>query len=212
MIISPSRDALENLIRHQIQNLFFLELSEQEVISKVLPSTLIRVEKCFGFSDNKYYKREGKSFFSIYHSGQYCVFLYFLSRQVFLEKPKFQALADKIYCLNKALNSLDLYYEVEMPEVFNLDHPVGSVMGRAIYGNNFTFSQMCTVGNNNGVFPVIGENVRMYSGSKILGRSKVGSNVVISANTYIKDTDIPENSVVFGSSPNLVIKSRKFSC
>lgn len=31
--------------------------------------------------------------------------------------------------------------------------------------------------------------------------------MIISANTYIKDTDIPSGSIVFGQSPNLVIKT-----
>jgi len=58
---------------------------------------------------------------------------------------------------------------------------------------------------------VIGENVRMMSGSKILGECIVGDHVVFSANTYIKDTDIPSCSIVFGSSPNLVIKRKNES-
>lgn len=118
-------------------------------------------------------------------------------------------LADKIYFLNKTLNGLDLYYEVLMPKVFHLDHPIGSVMGRASYGENFTFAQLCTVGNNKNIFPVIGDNVQMLSGSKILGKCIIGDNTIISANTYIKDEDVPSNSLVFGSSPSLVVKSRK---
>lgn len=96
-----------------------------------------------------------------------------------------------------------------MPQVFHLDHPVGSVMGRASYGENFTFAQLCTVGNNKGIFPTIGDNVQMLSGSKILGKCLIGDNAIISANTYIKDEDVPSNSLVFGSSPSLIIKSRK---
>jgi len=95
-----------------------------------------------------------------------------------------------------------------MPDVFSLDHPVGSVMGRAEYGNYFSFTQNCTVGNNKGIYPTIGENVTMMSGSKILGKTKIGNNAIIAANTYIKDTDIPSNCLVFGQSPNLVIKRR----
>ena len=105
------------------------------------------------------------------------------------------------------LHSADLYYEVELPQVFRLDHPVGSVMGRAKYGNNFFFCQGCTVGNNKGVYPVIGENVSMLSGSKILGKCDIGDNVTLSANSYVKDTDVPANTVVFGSSPKLIFKA-----
>uniref|UniRef100_U9TJE2 Uncharacterized protein n=1 Tax=Rhizophagus irregularis (strain DAOM 181602 / DAOM 197198 / MUCL 43194) TaxID=747089 RepID=U9TJE2_RHIID len=89
-----------------------------------------------------------------------------------------------------------------MPNVFHLDHPIGSVLGRATYGENFTFSQNCTVGNNKGIFPKLGKNVTMHSGSKILGDSTIGDNVTISANCYIKDSSIPNDRVVFGESPN----------
>ncbi|WP_276499334.1 hypothetical protein [Pontibacter litorisediminis] len=87
-----------------------------------------------------------------------------------------------------------------------LDHPVGSVIGRAMYGNNFSFSQNCTVGNNKGVFPAIGQNCAMLSNSKIFGKSKIGDNCIIAANAYIKDQDVPDNTLVFGCSPNLVMK------
>ena len=209
MIISPSVEMLEKLIKHQIHNLFLLDESEAGIIQASLSAALERTEYCFSFSEKKYYRKDGRVYFSIYHSGQYCVFLYFLSRQIFLDFPDVRDLADKVYYLNKTLNGLDLYYEVVMPKVFNLDHPVGSVMGRARYGESFTFSQMCTVGNNKGVFPEIGSNVKMLSGSKILGNCKIGDNVIISANSYIKDEDIPNGSLVFGSSPALVVKPGK---
>jgi serine O-acetyltransferase len=51
----------------------------------------------------------------------------------------------------------------------------------------------------------------MLSNSKIIGDSNIGDNVIIAANTYIKDTNIPNNSIVFGSSPNLVLKENKLN-
>lgn len=209
MMVFPSLEMLENLIKHQIHNLFLLDEAEADVVSSSISIALKNAENCFKLSKNKYYERNNQVFFSIYHSSQYCIFLYFLSRQIFIEYPEMRILADKIYFLNKTLNGLDLYYEVVMPKVFHLDHPVGSVMGRASYGEGFTFAQLCTVGNNKGIFPVIGDNVQMLSGSKILGKCNIGDNVIISANSYIKDEDIPNNSLVFGSSPSLVVKLRK---
>lgn len=209
MIIAPKSKMLEKLIKHQVHNLFLLENSEADVIDAILPKVIVRTENCFKFSRNKYYKKDGEVFFSIYHSGQYCVFLYFLARQIFLDFPEERALADKLYFLNKTLNGLDLYYEIVMPDVFHLDHPVGSVMGRASYGEGFSFSQLCTVGNNKSVFPIIGRNVQMLSAAKILGQCNIGDNVIVSANTYIKDENIPSDSLVFGSSPSLIIKPRR---
>ena len=95
-----------------------------------------------------------------------------------------------------------------MPDVFHLDHPVGSVLGRAAYQNGFTFSQNCTVGNNKGVFPIFGRNVRLFSGAKVLGSCVVGDDVDFAANSYVKDVDIPSGSIVFGESPNIVIKKK----
>ena len=113
---------------------------------------------------------------------------------------------DKIYALNKMISSADIYYEVNMPDVWFCDHPQGSVIGRATYGNFFSFTQGCTVGNNKGLYPVIGEHVHMLSNSKILGNCNVGDHVIMAANSYIIDRDIPAFSIVFGAKPNVVIK------
>ncbi len=141
--------------------------------------------------------------------GQFAVHLAARFGSIFTDHPERRSLADRLYYLNKALNGLDLFYEVEMPDVFFLDHPVGSVLGRAQYGTSFSFSQNCTVGNNKGIFPIIGNNVQMMSGSKILGNCSIGDNAIIAANTYVKDTNIPSDSLVFGDSPNLIIKNQK---
>lgn len=119
-----------------------------------------------------------------------------------------RSVCDKVYALNRALSSADLYYEVELPNIFTFDHPLGAVMGRAKYSDYFTFSQGCTVGNNHGIYPRFGRRVFMMSDSKVIGDCKVGDNVVIAANAYVRDQDIPGNSLVFGASPNLIIKER----
>ena len=120
-----------------------------------------------------------------------------------------RSVCDKIYALNRALSSADLYYEVELPDIFTFDHPLGAVMGRAEYADYFTFSQGCTVGNNNGVCPRFGKRVFMMSDSKVVGGCRIGDNVIIGANACIKDQDVPSNSIVFGESPNLVIKENR---
>lgn len=107
------------------------------------------------------------------------------------------------------MHAVDIYAEVVLPPVFFLEHPLASVFGRAEYGNNFFAMQGCTVGGNKGKYPIIGENVKMFSNSKIIGNSKIGNNVWLSANSYIKDENVPNNSIVFGSSPYLIIKDLK---
>lgn len=115
-------------------------------------------------------------------------------------------LADKIYYLNKIMHSVDIYHEVILPESFFLEHPVGTVLGRASYQDGFMAYQNCTVGGNKGRYPTLGKDFHMMSGSKVLGDSHIGNGVTLAANTYVKDTDIPSGATVFGSSPNLMFK------
>jgi len=117
-------------------------------------------------------------------------------------------LADKIYYLNRMMNSCDLYYEVELPSVFFLDHPIGAIIGRGSFSNYFAFRHNCTVGGNHGKFPRFGEFVCLFSNATVIGNSNIGNNVFISSNALVKDVNISDNSIVFGQSPNLIIKRK----
>lgn len=107
------------------------------------------------------------------------------------------------------MNGFDMFYQVELPEYFTLDHPVGSVIGRGNYSSGFSFGQNCTVGNNKGIYPTLGKDFHMCANSTILGNCHVGDNVTLGAGALVKDQDIPSNSLVFGQSPNLIIKQKK---
>ncbi len=107
------------------------------------------------------------------------------------------------------MNSVDLYYQVALPDIFTFDHPLGSVMGRASYSDYFTFSQGCTVGNNRGVYPRFGRSVFMLSNSKVVGDCEIGDNVIIGANAYVKDTDIPAVPSFSGKARISVIKENR---
>lgn len=208
MIMNMSEQELYQLCAKQLNSvLLFDESFEKKVLIEGIDMSLKRINKSFTFIKNKYYWKDNQVYFNTFHSGQYTIFLYYLSNSIYKIENNC-SLADKVYYLNKIFNAVDLFYEIELPEVFLLEHPVGTVMGRAKYADYFSFSQNCTVGNNKGVYPSFEERVSMLSGSKIIGNSNIGGNSIISANTYIKDEDIPKNSIVFGSSPNLIIKKR----
>lgn len=44
---------------------------------------------------------------------------------------------------------------------------------------------------------------------QLFSNSNIGNNVLISAGTLIKDENIPPFSIVFGQSPNLIIKENR---
>lgn len=192
-------------LNRQLASLFPISDKEAAAIDGAWSATFDRLEERFSRIKNKYYSRDGETLFDPLHGCQWTHFLYTLSNEIY-HRGGMRSISDKIYSLNRALSSADLYYEVELPDVFTFDHPLGAVMDRADYSNFFTFSQGCTVGNNHGAYPRFGERVFMLSNSKVIGDCVVGNNVVIAANAYVKDQDIPSNSLVFGVSPNLIIK------
>lgn len=144
------------------------------------------------------------------HTDQYAAFLYFLANT--LHRAGASELAAKAYALNKALHALDIFYEVEMPAVFGLQHPVGTVVGRGRFADYLFVYQRCSVGSNlEGTYPHIGEGVVMFGGAAIIGDCAIGPNTWLSVGALVMDQDVPGDCVVFGQSPNLVIKPTKRS-
>ena len=209
MIFEISKEEVVKGVIRQLKSFFSISETEIGILNSLSDKVFDRCSICFSPNTNKYYSKQGVPYFNPYHSGQYTIFLYYFSNTIFHEAKDHTRLADKVYYLNKIMNSIDLFYEVELPEIFMLDHPVGTVIGRAQFGSYFSFTQNCTIGNNKGIYPVIGEYVTVSAGSMILGNSKIGNNVILGAGTCIKDDDIPDDSIVFGSSPNLIIKKRR---
>jgi len=192
----------KKLLIKQINNFYFIDEGEIKIIDEIYPLAVSRLENNIKYLKNKYFTTP----FNPLHNASWTMFLYFMANKIYKAKQNLD-LADKIYNLIKIISSMELFYNVELPEIFFFGHPIGSVIGKATFSNYFSFDQGCVVGQNKGLYPIFGEKVVMYSNSKVLGNSKIGKNVLISANTYIKDCDIPDNSIVFGQSPNLVIKT-----
>lgn len=203
-------ESIWRMVNRQLNNYWEFCLPMEAYAS--LERALERLEENFSRVRSNYYKHEGETAFKIEHTVQYSIFLYLFSNQLF--KDKYHEAAAYVYYLNKIMHAVDWFYEIELPVAFCAEHPVGCVLGRAQYGNYFFVYQGVTIGGNRSgrggvlVYPQIGDFVVMYSDSKVIGRSKIGNNVIISANTYIKDEIIPDNSIVFGSSPNLIIKRK----
>jgi len=209
----PKEDILAQLLM-QLKSHFFITEEEQTVIEARFENALAACEENFSHSANKYYfVKEGEAKmcrFNPYHAVQYMTFLYYLSHDIY-KNANIGQLCDKIYYLNKIFHSVDLFYAIELPAHFGAEHPLGAVMGRAKYNNGFFFYQGCTVGGTRDKqgylhYPELGKNVHMYSNSSILGNCHIGNNVNIGAGCIVKNQDVPDNSIVFGQSPNLIVK------
>lgn len=130
------------------------------------------------------------------HSTQYTLFLYYLSNTVWKATGN-RTLCNKLFGLNKALNGIDLFYEIEMPEVFFIGHSVGVVFAKATYGNYLVVYQNSTVGKNHGVAPILGDGVVMYPGTAIIGRCEVGPGTVLSQGVSLINTNTPGACTIY---------------
>ncbi|MCR5324872.1 MAG: serine acetyltransferase [Lachnospiraceae bacterium] len=94
---------------------------------------------------------------------------------------------------------------IEGPIVF--PHPRNITIGEEVkIGTNCTIFNNVVIGQNNNKYPVIGNNVTIYSGTVIIGNISIGDNVIIGANSLI-NKDI-ENDVVVAGNPARIIKRR----
>ncbi len=178
-----------------------------ETILELLPVVLARLETCFTGLRGGYFRRSGVLKFDHLHADQYAMYVYILSNQAYRAGNTNAAV--KGYLLNKALYGIEAYYEVELPPVFWFSHAVGSVLGRAKYGNGIVVTQGCTVGNKNGLYPTFGEKVVLCPNSVVLGNCQVGSDVCIGAGSQLVDATIPDGTTVVGSTPNLRILPKR---
>lgn len=171
-------------------------------LDTVMKQVLNRLEKCFSKIKIHYYKNEtGDPFFNHLNGDHYSMFLYLLSNQLY-EYLGDEKLASKCFLLNKMMFGLDAFYKIKLPDHFLFVHPVGTVLGNALYGDYLVVYQNVTVGSKtDGIYPKCkGRNI-LYSGSTIIGNSELGLNSTMGANAFILDYKVPDHQIVIGTHP-----------
>lgn len=211
MIKSLDTATLTRFVAKQLSNLLPDSEIKPQILNPFVLKALERTEYCFSKINSKYFFDGKHVRFSHLNTDQYAMFLYYLCNTIWREE-KDDKLASKVYYLNKALNALDAFYEVVLPDIFVLAHPLGTVLGRGKYKDYFAAYQRVTVGGNtDDEYPSLGKGVAMYGGSALIGKCKIGDNCLISTGTIVMERDIPPNMVVFGEYPNIFYKRTKKS-
>jgi serine O-acetyltransferase len=122
----------------------------------------------------------------------------------------FSMLYKILYKTAQIVTGIELPCEVEIGRNFVIDHFGGIVVsGFAKFGDNCRIRNGVVVGLrrvSEPRAPVIGNNVDIGAGAKVLGDIRIGDNVVIGANAVVM-TDVPDNSVAVGVPA--VIKPRR---
>jgi serine O-acetyltransferase len=124
----------------------------------------------------------------------------FTVRPVLLRKA-FSAIYRLLFKLVQIVTGIELPCEAEVGQGFTIDHFGGVVVsGYAKFGDNCRIRTGVCVGLSHvedPCAPVIGHNVDIGAGAKVLGRIMVGDNVVIGANAVVI-RDVPSNSIATG--------------
>jgi serine O-acetyltransferase len=138
--------------------------------------------------------------------GFWALVVYRFGRWRYGVKPavlrKFFSLIYRIaFKMIQIMTGIELPCEVEIGQNFVIDHFGGIVIsGYAKFGNNCRIRNGVVVGLSRvdqPCAPVIGDNVDIGAGAKVLGAIKIGNNVLIGANAVVI-RDVPDNCVAAG--------------
>lgn len=179
------------LLSQQIANLLPYFNINEDVLKKYEANAIKRTNsliKCLKTRDNNQ--------FDIKISWHLATFIYFLSRELWEHEGNIDE-CGALFCLNKLLNSIDLFYEVTMPEVFFLGgHTSGQVFAKANYKNFLVTFQNCTIGRNLDDTPKLGKYNVLYPGSSIIGNCSIGYNVILGPGVQVVNRDIEDNTML----------------
>ena len=122
--------------------------------------------------------------------------------------------------LAHARTGIDIHPAAQIGDYFCIDHGTGVVIGEtAIIGSHVVLYQGVTLGAKNFEYdadgkpmdiprhPILEDNVTVYSNTSILGRVTIGHDTVIGGNVWLTQ-DVPANSVVLQSNPEIRIKNK----
>ncbi len=193
---------IEELVEYVIQqlNTFFPDRNviHREDLLDSIKQILERVEYCFSQVKNRYFFDGVDVIFNHLNGDQYAMFLYYAANTIF-ENGGSVSLCNKLFHLNRLLHGIDIFYEVELPDIFLFVHPLGTVLGRGTYSDYFIVYQRCGVGSNRDVYPSMKRYVTLKPGSSALGNCSIGENCTLAAGSLLIDRDLENNTVYMGN-------------
>lgn len=204
MKISLPPERLQDYVLELVRRQFPDGYKTPYALAPLHQKALLRVDYCFSHIHRKYYREEehGYVLFDHLNGDHFAIYLYFLGNTIWRETGDSQ-LPTRLFYLNKCMHGLDLFYSVNMPDIFMLVHPLGTVIGNGFYQDFLVVYQNVTIGSNDaGIYPRFGKGTVLYAKSSVIGACRMGDDVVVGANSFILDVEVPDHSVVVGQFPS----------
>ena len=118
----------------------------------------------------------------------------------FFYKLKLKFIAEMLMHIARKKTGIEIHPAAKIGRNLFIDHGMGVVIGETtIIGDNVTLYQGVTLGGYSTKkvdrHPVVGNNVIIGAGTKVIGRVHIGDNAKIGPNKVIRE-DISEGSVI----------------
>lgn len=214
MKLSMPKNELKNYMKVQLSN-FFPDKYDMEGndVDRAFELGLERLENCFKYLTFPAYCDGEQTFFSHLHADQYAQFLYYFSNSLWKVSEN-KPICDKLMYLNRVLNNFFFSYKGGLPDIFFLGHPVGTILGNAVYSDFLVVFQNVTINTSadadGNPAPILGKGLFMGAGAKIIGNQTIGDRVSISVDTIVYNQAIPSDKVVITDAEGkIVVKERK---
>jgi serine O-acetyltransferase len=123
----------------------------------------------------------------------------------FLERNKLKPLSFLVYRLNVHIGHVVIGRGADFGPGFVILHSLGIVVNTEVRaGKNLVIEHGVTIGAEKGKSPVLGDNVFIGAGAKIIGGVRIGNDVKIGANAVVTK-DLPDGATAVGI-PAKVVK------
>lgn len=142
---------------------------------------------------------------SYFYSPRFRVLLNYRIGNYFYSKSNFFLRQIGVYYRVKLITkrNCEISYGATIGRNLKLPHPIGIVVGDGvIIKDNVMLFQQVTLGSHGKKgddfsYPVIENDVKVYSGAKIIGGVTIGKGAIVGANAVV-NIDVPSNSVAVG--------------
>lgn len=108
------------------------------------------------------------------------------------------------------LIGVDIHPDAKIAGGFVMPHPLGVVIHKsAVIGTNCMLMQQVTIGQtaNDCDVPILGDNVYVGAGAKIIGKVNIGDGVSVGANAVVV-SDVPAGATAVGIPARIIIKCK----